>query len=124
MALFADNLVVGIVRFVRRELRLGKIRKWPTTDAEIQRFRSIEGEWHGLRPVIDYTYKLNGEQYHGSATGRSRGDGMMEMGDSIDAMIAARTLIHIRADPADPGDNYMLNGDNPGFAFHVDDDLL
>lgn len=124
MALFLDNLIVGIVRHVRREMRLSTIRKWSLADATIHRFRTIEGDWHGLRPAIDYAYRVNGEQYFGSATGCSLREGINEIGDSVEAIIGAKTAIRIRYDPAEPGSNYLLNSDNPHFALDVDDDLL
>jgi hypothetical protein len=125
MGLFADDLIRGIVHTVRRERRLNRIRKWKTAHAFVQRFRTIEGEIHGLRPVIDYIYAIDGKEYSGSATGCSLRSGINELGDTIDAMIEAKTPVVIRYNPEHFGESAVRNGDNGGwFAFDVDDDLF
>jgi hypothetical protein len=125
MALFLDDLIRGIVHTVRREMRLNWIGKWKPANALVQRFGTIEGDAHGLRPVIDYVYKVDGGEYSGSATGCSLRSGINELGDTIEAIIEAKTPVVIRYNPEKFGESAMRNGDNGSwFAFDVDDDLV
>ena len=124
MAIFLDNLIVGIVETVRRERYLKKVSQWKIANGKILTFRTVDGEMYGLRPVIDYEYEVGGIRHQGSATGDSIHDGMMQLGDRVDALIESKPEAYIRYDPENPSRNCFLNDDNPGFLFAIDHDLL
>jgi len=121
MALFADDLIRSIVRFVRREVRLRKAAKWQITEARIVRFRTMEGDFHRLRPVLDFEYEINGEMQYGSAAGFSKGSREInELGDACEQLHSLK----IRRDPSDPAVNQVLNDDNPALPFAIDHDTF
>jgi hypothetical protein len=123
MGFFLDDLIRGIVKHVRREKRLTTVGKWNVAEGVVREYRVVDGEFHRLRPAVDFVYEVNGERHYGATTGCSLNDGLTEIGDVIDAMIRERTTVKIRYDPRDPLDNYFLNNDNPGFPFEIDHDL-
>ena len=121
MALFADDLVRGIIHTVRKARRLNQAEKWPTIEAQIQRFRS-EDSAHSprkLRPVLDYSYQVNGETQYGSAYGVPTAE-INRVGDAADNV----TTLRVRYDPDNPAVSQVLGGDNPELPFGIDYDYF
>jgi len=115
---FIDDVIRAIARNVRREVRIRKAAKWPTAVGKILRFRTIDGDWHRLRPILDYEYEVNGQIEYGFTTGYSSKD-INQVGDAVDAL----TELRIRFDPSDPYINRVLNEDNPKLPFAIDHDV-
>lgn len=115
MALFVDNLAVGIVRMVRRESRRKRALAWKIADGQVTRFTTSYGT--RTLPLLDYTYTVSGQTEEGSATGMPIQDERInQIGDALDELSALR----IRYDPSDPSRSRLLNEDNPGLPFEVD----
>jgi|ERR1700733_879931 hypothetical protein len=115
MALFADNLVAGIVRMFRRESRRRRALGWNITDGQLTRFTTSYGS--PTLPLLDYTYRVNGQSQAGSATGMPiRDERINQVGDVLDSL----PVLHIRYNPANPGRSRLLNEDNPGLPFEID----
>ena len=113
--LFLDSLVVGIVHMVRRERRRSQALRWSAADGTITRFTtSYESP---TRPLIDFAYQVNGQNYDGAATGSPiKDDQINQIGDLIDSLPSVR----IRYDPASPAASRILNEDNPRIPFEID----
>jgi hypothetical protein len=121
MALFADDLVRGIIHTVRKAIRLRKAEKWPVVEAQIQRFRSEDTSAYGhrLRPVLDYSYEVNGDTQYGSAYGVPTGE-INEAGEAADRL----TTLRVRYDPENRAISRVLSGDNPELPFEMDHDYF
>jgi hypothetical protein len=116
---FIDDVIRTIARNVRREVRRRKAAKWTVAVGKVSRFRTTDGDWHGLRPIVDYEYEVNGRIEYGSATGFSTNKDINPIGDAVDALGELR----IRFDPADPSINRALSEDNPKIPFEIDHDV-
>lgn len=115
MALFIDNLVVGIVRMVRRESRRRQALGWNIAGGQLARFTTSYGS--PTLPSLDYTYQVSGQREAGSATGMPIKDDLVnQIGDVLDSL----PVLRIRYDPANPGRGRLLNEDNPGLPFEID----
>ena len=115
MALFADNVVVGIVRMVRRESRRRRALGWNIADGRLTRFTTSYGS--PTLPLLDYTYQVNGQSEDGSATGMPiRDERINQIGEVLDSLPALR----IRYDPTNPRTSRLLNEDNPELPFEID----
>ncbi|HEX3985951.1 MAG TPA: DUF3592 domain-containing protein [Acidobacteriaceae bacterium] len=121
MALFADDLIRGIIHTVRKSIRLNRVEKWPTIEAKVQRFRSEDTAPYGhrLRPVLDYSYEMNGETQYGSAYGIPTAE-INKVADAADNV----TTLRVRYDPANPAFSQMLSGDNPDLPFGIEYDYF
>jgi hypothetical protein len=115
---FIDDVIRTIARTVRREVRIKKAAKWPVAVGKILRFRTTDGDWRRLRPVVDYQYEVNGQIQYGFTTGYSSKD-VNEIGDAVDTL----GELKIRFDPRDPYVNRVLNEDNPKLPFAVDHEI-
>lgn len=116
---FIDDVIRAIARNVRREVRIRKAAKWPVALGKILRFRTTDGDWHGLRPIVDYEYEVNGQIEYGFTTGFSTKRDINQVGDAVEALGELR----IRFDPSDPYINRVLNEDNPKLPFAIDHDV-
>ena len=113
--LVIDDLVVGIIRMVRRESRRKQALGWNTVDGTLTRFTTTYGI--SPLPLVDYTYVVNGQPQEGSATGLPiKDDRMNRIGDVLNSLPALR----VRYDPANPEKSRILNEDNPGIPFEID----
>jgi hypothetical protein len=109
--LFLDDLVIGIVRMVRRERRRKQALGWSIADGTFTRFTTSYG-WPTL-PLLDYSYQVNDKTLDGSATGFSiKDDRINQIGDLIDSL----STVRVRYDPINPERSRILNEDNPGIA--------
>jgi hypothetical protein len=115
---FIDDVIRTIARTVRREVRIRKAAKWPVAVAKILRFRTTDGDWQRLRPVVDYQYEVNGQIQYGFTTGYSSKE-INGVGDAVDALAELK----IRFDTSDPYVNRVLNEDNPKLPFVVDHEI-
>jgi hypothetical protein len=112
---FIDSLIVSIVRTVRRESRRSRALRWSITDGKFLRFTTTYGT--PTRPLVDYTYQVNGEVRDGSATGFPiKDDQINQIGDVIDSLPNVR----VRYDPDNPETSRVLNEDNPRIPFEID----
>jgi hypothetical protein len=92
--LFLDNLVLGIIRMVRRERRRKQDLDWNVAAGTFTRFTTSYGST--TLPLGDYTYEVNGETHDGAVTGLPiKDDRVNQIGDLIDSLPA----IHVRYDP-------------------------
>lgn len=121
MGFFADDLVRGIIHTVRKSIRLNRFEKWPTIEAKVQRFRSEDTAsfGHRLRPVLDYSYEVNGDTHYGSAYGIPTAE-INQVGDAADNV----TTLRVRYDPVNPAASQVLSGDNPELPFGIDYDYF
>lgn len=114
--LFLDDLVVSIVRSVRRERRRRQALHWTLANGSITRFTTSSSGWPTV-PLVDYAYQVNGLTHHGSATGAPiKDDEINRIGDVIDSIAA----VQVRYDPANPERSRILNEDNPRVPFQID----
>src|SRR3984957_15855885 len=114
--LFIVDVLRTIARNVRREIRRRKAANWPIAVGKVSRCRTIDGDYHGLRPIVDYEYEVSGRIEYGSATGFSTKKDINPVADAVDALGELR----IRFDPADTSINRVLNEDNPRLPFEID----
>lgn len=113
--LFVDDLIASIIRTVRRERRRSQALRWSIADGTFTRFTTSYGS--PTLPLVDYTYRVNGEKHDGSATGLSiKDDRINQIGDVIDSLPTVR----VRYDPANPETGRILNEDNPRIPFEID----
>lgn len=113
--LFLDDLVIGIVRMVRRESRRKQALGWSIADGKFTRFTTSYGS--PTLPLLDYSYQANGQTLDGSATGFPiKDDGINRIGDVIDSL----PTVCVRYDPANPERSRILNEDNPRIPFEID----
>ena len=113
--LFIDDLVVGMIRMVRRESRRKQALGWSIADGTLTRFTTTYGT--PTLPLVDYTYQVNGQTQDGSATGLPiKDDRINQIGDVLDSLPALR----VRYDPANPERSRILNEDNPEIPFEID----
>jgi hypothetical protein len=112
---FLDNLVVSIIRTVRRERRRSQALRWSVADGTFTRFTTSYGS--PTLPLVDYTYQVNGQTHDGSATGLPiEDDRIKQIGDVIDSVPTVR----VRYVPANPERSRILNEDNPRIPFQID----
>jgi hypothetical protein len=114
---FLDSIIRSIVRSVRVERRVENAEKWPTVDGKISRFilDSKSGD-HG-RPLLTFSYVINGETHYGSTAGTSiETKQINRVTDAINGI----EILHVRYDPSDPGSSRLLNQDNPQIPFEID----
>jgi len=112
---FIDDLVVSIVRYVRRESRRNEALRWSVADGKITRF-TTSYETPTL-PLLDYSFEVNGQTQEGSATGCPiRDDRINQIGDAIDSLPS----VLVRYDPSDPRRSRIVNEDNPRLPFQID----
>lgn len=113
--LFIDDLIMGIVRMVRRESRRKDALGWSVVDGKITKF-TTSGSFLTL-PIIEYTYEVNGLSQVGSATGFSiKDDEINPMGDVVDSL----PVLRVRYDPAHPETSRILDEDNARLPFRID----
>jgi len=67
--LFLDDLVIAIVRMLRRESRRREALGWSIADGTFTRFTTSYGS--PTLPLLDYSYQVNDKILDGSATGFS-----------------------------------------------------
>ena len=117
MGLFVDNIILKIVREVRREHRRKEALRWNVADGKVMRFTTTGGFGVFTCPILGYSYRVNGEDYTGSATGVSiRDSEINSIGDGVDAL----TSVRVRYNPEDPRENRLLDEDNPRLPFEID----
>ena len=117
MAVFADDFILMIARNLRRVTRMKKAAKSPIVDGRVLKFRTDEGDFHRLRPVVEYEYDVNGENQYGFAVGFSLNvKGINQIGDRVEDL----HHLKVRTSPVDPTISRLLNQDNPSLPFEVD----
>jgi len=115
MGLFIDNIIVSILRTVRRARRRSQALRWQVADGAITRFTTSYGL--PTLPLLEYTYQANGKAHDGSATGSHISDDQInQVGDIIDSL----GTVQVRYDPAKPERSRFLNEDNPRIPFEID----
>lgn len=115
--LVIDDIIRMIVRNVRRGIRMRRAAKWQTANGRIERFRTMEGDSHRLRPVVDYEFEVGDETQYGSVAGFPQGPHEInEIGDAADNL----HILNIRYNPDNPAINRALNSDNPDLPFTID----
>jgi hypothetical protein len=115
---FIDDVIRMIARTVRREVRIRKAAKWPTAVGKILRFRTTGGDFHELRPIVDYRYEVDGQTQYGFTTGYTNTE-INKIGDAVGVL----GELKVRFDPSDPYVNRVLNEDNPTLPFTVDHEI-
>ncbi|MCU1247689.1 MAG: hypothetical protein JWQ49_718 [Edaphobacter sp.] len=86
---FIDDLVVGMIRMVRRESRRKQALGWSIADGTPTRFTTTYGT--PTLPLVDYMYQVNGQTQDGSATGLPiKDDRINQIGDVLDSLPALR----------------------------------
>ncbi len=113
---FFDNVVRAIVKNVRREKRASTAENWPIVDAKVAQ-SSCGGV--SKRPVVTYSYAVNGETWYGTCVGHYLGDTEIEKARSA---LSAIPVFRVRYDPSDPAESRVLNRDNPKLPFQVNRD--
>ena len=114
--IFLDNLLISIVRSLRRERRSRQALHWTLANGTITRFTTSSSGWPTL-PLLDYAYQVNGLTHNGSATGAPiKDDEINRIGDVIESIDAVR----VRYNPANPERSRILNEDNPRVLFQID----
>jgi hypothetical protein len=109
--------IFGLIKSIVKENRANEAEDWPLADATVSRF-TTEPEVGGLiRPVVVFTYAVNGETFYGSCTGYPVSDTSHK---TLKSAITAISTLRIRFDPVDPGMSRTLNSDNPGLPFEID----
>lgn len=113
--MFADVLILAIIRFIRREYRKATAARWNVAGGKILRY-TTKGSYQPL-PLLDYSYEVNGTTEDGSATGFSSGNREIKwIGDKMDAL----STLRVRYNPAVPYQSRILNEDNPQIPFEID----
>jgi len=113
---FLDTIIRSITRAVQSSHRVKRAATWPIVEGRISRFAGIGGGDH-VRPVLVYSYTIQGEEFYGSASGTSSGPEQM---NQLEEAIKGVAIVHVRYNPSDPGSSRMLNPDNPKIPFEVD----
>lgn len=112
---FIDDLIVSIVRHVRRETRRNEALRWNVADGKFTRFTTSYGT--PTLPLLDYAFEVNGQAQEGSATGLPIPDDQInQIGDTIDSL----SSVLVRYDPSDPRRSRIMNEDNPRLPFEID----
>jgi hypothetical protein len=99
----------------RAKRRHREVLGWSIAVGKITRFTT--SSYGRTVPFMDYSYQVNGRTYKGSATGLPISDDRInEIGDAIDSLPTVR----VRYDPAQLNASRILNADNPGIPFKID----
>jgi hypothetical protein len=114
---FIDSIIRSIVRSVRGERRVENARSWPTVEGKISRFTLGNKSGDRVHPLLTFSYEINGETFYGSAAGTSIE--LKQINQVTDA-IHGIGIVHVRYDPSDLGSSCLLNGDNTGIPFEID----
>ena len=114
---FFDTIIRFITRAVQSEHRVKLVATWPIVEGRISRFAVGIGVGDHVRPILVYSYTIQGEEFYGSATGTWSGPEQM---NQVKEAIKSVGIVHVRYNPSDPGSSRMLNPDNPEIPFEVD----
>jgi hypothetical protein len=114
---FADDIVRGIYRAIQRSRRRNSALKWPIADATVTRFEAFDEFWNAFRPVVSYSYQVNGATCYGVVKGTSINRELVDkVGDAVETLPG----LSVRYDPNDGSLSRVLNEDNPKLPFWVD----
>lgn len=112
-----DSAIRAIIRAVRRDSRQRESGEWQVARATVRGIGVRDAVWNGFRPVVNYSFEVNGESFYGAVAGfeisRDYVDQVAEKVKSLEAL-------WVRYDPADPYRNRVLGADNPSLPFEVD----
>ena len=110
-------LIESIVKKIRTKRRAHEAEDWPLVNAAVSRFTTDPELVGRVRPVLVFSYSVNGETFYGSCIGYPVDDTLQE---TLNAAIRAVQALHVRYDPGDPAMCRVLNRDNSGFPFEID----
>ncbi|MGA8086301.1 MAG: hypothetical protein WCA10_03285 [Terracidiphilus sp.] len=97
---------------IRTERRAHEAEDWPLANAAVSRFTTDPVLVGRVRPVLVFSYSVNGETFYGSCVGYPVDE---TSGETVQSAIMPINALHVRYDPGDPGMSRVLNRDNSGF---------
>jgi hypothetical protein len=113
--MFADVLVIALLRFIRRLFRIRQAKRWPQISATLTDWSCIDADreyssgWSSLQIQGVFEYLVSGEKF----VGLIKSVGLKEASawKYIDE-VPKPTTITVRYNPSDPSQNRVLNEDN------------